>query len=97
MTKKLKMRLQFFAEDPPAGDPPAGDPPAEEETPAENDIATMLLDIQGLLANMQEAIDKLAPVSEEPPAEDPPAEDPPPEDPPAEEEINEIDKILQED
>lgn len=97
MSKKLKLNLQFFADEEKEEKPPE-DPPAEEPAPApESDITTMLMDIQGLLANMQQALDKLAPVSDEPPAEEPPAEDPAPPTEPSEQEVNEIDKLLQED
>lgn len=69
-----------------------------EETPAEttNEVVTMLMDIQGQLANMVEKIDKLAPVTEEVPAEETPAEETPAEEP-TEEDVSEIDRLLQED
>lgn len=120
------MHLQFFADDeekkedpapsgeestPPAGDPPAGDPPSsEQETPVTGDLATILLDIQGVLANIQKTLERTNPPTEtqpEPEGETPPADDNPEETPPAppegegdeeepsEEEVKAIDEILQ--
>jgi hypothetical protein len=103
MPKRLKMNLQFFA-DPEEEKKDNVDEPETPATPeptpttADNDIAKMLMDIQGLLANMQQTMDKLAPVSEEPPASDPPDDETPEEPPaeePSEEKIKEIDRLLQ--
>lgn len=73
-----------------------------------DDVIKFLTDIQGQLANMQQVIDKMAPIEEPqievetdptdetPPEEGTPTEDEPPSEP-SEDEINEIDKLLQED
>lgn len=48
-----------------------------------------IADLQGEMTNMRETIDKLAPVEEK-------AEEADPEEKPAEEEVDDIDKLLQE-
>lgn len=58
---------------------------------SKEELFTFLSDLQGQIANLQETVDKLKPVEEEPPAE----EGTQPEEVVTDDEINEIDKLLQ--
>ena len=70
------------------------------EFKTKEDLATFLAELEGRVANLQEAFDKMAPVDEAPaegtPEEGNPAETPA-EETVTEEEVSEIDKLLQED
>ena len=59
------------------------------------ELLQVIADLQGEMSNMRETIDKLAPVEEK--AEDAdPEEKPAAEEEPSEEEVDDIDKLLQE-
>ena len=64
------------------------------EINTKEELATLLADLQGQMANMQETIDKLAPVEEEAEKEEETATE---EETLSDEEVSEIDKLLQED
>ncbi|MDN6160966.1 MAG: hypothetical protein L0K90_01890 [Staphylococcus equorum] len=57
-----------------------------------DDLSTFLMDIQGQMANMQETIDKIAPVEESSPEA---PETPETQEEPTDDEISEIDQLLQ--
>lgn len=62
------------------------------EINTKEELFSLLADLQGQMANMQETIDKLSPVEEEGQKEEDPAEK---EEKLSDEEISEIDKLLQ--
>lgn len=62
------------------------------EINTKEELVSLLADLQGQMANMQETIDKLSPVEEEGQKEENPAEK---EEKLSDEEISEIDKLLQ--
>ena len=62
------------------------------ESNTKEELFSLLADLQGQMANMQETIDKLSPVEEEGQKEEDPAEK---EEKLSDEEISEIDKLLQ--
>lgn len=61
------------------------------EINTKDELLKVITDLQGTMANMQETIDKLSPVSEEPPAD---TTEETPEEPT--EDIDELDKLLHE-
>jgi len=65
------------------------------EINSKEELVTMLSDLQGQMANMQETIDKLSPVEEE--AEEATEESKSDKEELSDEEVSEIDKLLQED
>lgn len=65
------------------------------EINTKEELVTLLADLQGQMANMQETIDKLAPVEEA--AEEGAEEEGTEEKDLSDEEVSEIDKLLQED
>ena len=62
------------------------------EINTKEELVSLLSDLQGQMANMQETIDKLSPIEEA--AEETPEETP---EELSDEEVSEIDKLLQED
>jgi len=62
------------------------------EINSKEELVTVLSDLQGQMANMQETIDKLSPVEEEPTEENKSNKEEL-----SDEEVSEIDKLLQED
>ena len=64
------------------------------EINTKEELLTLLADLQGQMANMQETVDKLAPVEEEAEKEEETATE---EETLSDEEVSEIDKLLQED
>jgi len=62
------------------------------EINSKEELVTVLSDLQGQMANMQETIDKLSPVEEEPTEENKSDKEEL-----SDEEVSEIDKLLQED
>lgn len=62
------------------------------EINTKEELLTLLADLQGQMVNMQETVDKLAPVEEEAEKEEETAT----EEPLSDEEVSEIDKLLQE-
>lgn len=67
------------------------------EINSKEELVTLLADLQGQMANMQETIDKLSPVEENADeADDADKEEGSEEEEISEDEVNEIDKLLQE-